>query len=82
MFDIFQKGYKPPKKNPDESENIDDDIFIQVYIENLNWTSTVIMKEWSPKMKTVVCYFPYVLMPFQANEEIVMWQKRGKFINL
>ena len=32
MFDIFQYGYKPPKKNPDESENKDDDVLIQVYM--------------------------------------------------
>ena len=32
MFDIFQKGYKPPKKNHDEMENKDDDGFIQVYM--------------------------------------------------
>ena len=32
MFDIFQKGYKPPKKTPEELENKDDDVFIQVYM--------------------------------------------------
>ena len=53
MFDILQKGYKPPKKNAGELENKDNDIFIQVYMrkseldQHCNYEGTVTENEIS-----------------------------------